>query len=271
MRIAEAIRAVAHAAPQESIDAVIALEIENPMRLAHFIGQLAHESNFKPINENLRYRAERLMAVWPKRFTTLAHAKNFAFKPVKLANEVYNGRMGNKKGSNDGWNYRGRGFIQLTGRTNYTNCADAIGVDLVDNPDLLLDPEVSAKAANWFFTKNKIWRFCDDDDVLRVTRTINGGTHGLGDRRIRTRAAFSVLNGGAPPLSTIRLGSRGEDARILQSALNQMGFGPIAADGVFGRKSDAALRKFQTAMGLSVDGICGRNTWKIIAKKGTSL
>ena len=270
MQIAHAVRAAAPKAPDESVEAVVDLGIKDELRLAHFIGQLAHESGFKPLNENLNYSAKRLTQVWPSRFRSLAATNGFARNPMALANKVYNGRMGNKAGSNDGWNFRGRGFIQLTGRTNYTKCGAAIGIDLVKTPDRLLEPEVSAKAAAWFFEVNNIWPLCDKNDVRAVTRRINGGVHGLGDRRAKTQAALSVLRGGAVPLSTVRLGSRGSDARLLQSALNELGFGPISADGIFGRNSDKALRRMQAAFGLAVDGICGRNTWKLIASKGAT-
>ena len=168
MQIANAMRAVVRNVPEEAIEAVSALDFKNELRAAHFIGQLAHESKFHPISENLRYRASRLMQVWPSRFRTMERARQFAGNQIALANEVYNGRMGNRKDSMDGWNYRGRGFIQITGRNNYTAAKKAIGIDIVKDPDLALQPEVAAKIAEWYFTSNNIWPFCDADNVEKV-------------------------------------------------------------------------------------------------------
>ena len=168
---------------------------------------------------------------------------------------------------NDGWTYRGRGFIQLTGRTNYEAASKDLELDLVGNPDLVMQPAVSVQVANWFFTKNKIWPLADRNDVKAVTRRINGGLHGLADRRQRTERALNVLNGTAHVLPTIRLWSRSAEVRLLQSALNELGFGPLAVDGVFGPGSVAALKTFQDRLGLLADGICGPQTWDKLSEQ----
>ncbi|MEM7240996.1 MAG: peptidoglycan-binding protein [Pseudomonadota bacterium] len=268
MHIAKAMRKLVRTVPSESVAAFETIKFENDLRAAHFIGQLAHESNFKPVSENLNYSASALRRVFGKYYPTNAAAQQAARKPMEIANKVYGGRMGNRKGTSDGWNFRGRGFIQITGRNNYTAAKKAIGVDIIKEPDLALNPDIATKIALWYFDMRNIWPHCDANNVDRVTKLINGGFNGLADRRKKTKIALQVLNGQPEPLSTVRYGSRGADAQLLQSALNEMGFGPIVADGIFGQRSVAALRKMQAAWNLAVDGICGRNTWKMIAERG---
>ena len=106
------------------------------------------------------------------------------------------------------------------------------------------------------------------NDVVGVTRAINGGTNGLADRRAKTQMAYDVLSGKPPPLGVVRMNSKGADALLLQKALNEMGYGPLQTDGWFGTSSVAALKKFQADAGLGVDGICGQGTWAAIAKRG---
>jgi len=161
--------------------------ITNPLRLAHFLAQAAHESgNFKFLKENLNYSADSLLKVFPKYFKDKATADKYARNPEKIANRVYALRMGNgDEASGDGFKFRGRGYIQLTGKDNYKAFSNFIGEDCVANPDLVSDkyPLVSA---SWFFDKNNLWTICDkgatDDVVTAVTKRVNGGTHGLLDR-----------------------------------------------------------------------------------------
>ena len=121
--------------------------IETPLRISHLMAQLYVESaGFRSSEENLRYSAKRLMAVWPKRFPALAAAERYAFNPEALANQVYGGRMGNTE-RGDGWKYRGRGPKQITGRDNYRLIGGILGLDLEDDPDLLLRPDIGFKAA----------------------------------------------------------------------------------------------------------------------------
>ena len=158
-------------------------KIDTTLRLAHFYAQLEHESNLKPIQENLNYSKNRLLQVFPKYF----NAKNvdaYALNPQAIANKVYGNRMGNgDEKSGDGWKYRGRGFIQLTGFDNYKSLTDATGIDYVNNPDLLLN-EADAMIASLFFWNSKnINADADADDIEKVTRKINGGLNGLADRQ----------------------------------------------------------------------------------------
>lgn len=162
--------------------------VNTQLRLSHFLGQLQHESGLKPIEENLRYSAKRLTEVFGKYFPTLAVANQYAMQPQKIANRVYANRMGNgDESSGEGWKFRGRGFLQITGRNNYTALtkwakANGIGADYVQNPDLLLRETDSLIAALWFWTANDLNKYADKDDVEMVTRRINGGTNGLKDR-----------------------------------------------------------------------------------------
>ena len=168
-------------------------EINTPARQACFIGQCAHESgNFKVLEENLHYKAESLMKVWPSRFPDLDTASKYANNPQLIANKVYSGRMGNVE-DGDGWKYHGRGLIQLTGRDNYANCGLGLGVDLLGNPDWLLDPKYAALSAGWFWNKKGLNSLADTQDYETMTKRINGGLLGLDDRKTKIAKAISVL------------------------------------------------------------------------------
>ena len=162
--------------------------VNTQLRLAHFLGQLQHESGLKPIEENLRYSAKRLTEVFGKYFPTLEIANQYAMQPQKIANRVYSGRMGNgNEASGDGYRFRGRGFLQITGRNNYTALtkwakANGIDADYVNNPDLLLRESDALIAALWFWTANDLNKYADKDDILTITKRINGGLTGINDR-----------------------------------------------------------------------------------------
>ena len=165
--------------------------INTQLRLSHFLGQLQHESGLKPIEENLRYSATRLVQVFPKYFNTTT-AKQYAMNPQKIANRVYGGRMGNgNEASGDGYKFRGRGFLQITGRNNYTALtkwakANGIDADYVNNPDLLLREADAIISAFWYWTENGLNKYADADDILTITKRINGGLIGLADRKTQT-------------------------------------------------------------------------------------
>ena len=172
-------------------------EIATPARVAAFCAQLAHESGqLQRWTENLSYRWERLRQVFPKYFPSDAEARPFDRKPERIANRVYANRMGNgPEASGDGWRYRGRGPIQLTGKDNYRACGQGIGVDLVDDPDLLVTPEPGCLAAAWFWARNGLNALADAGDFVTITRRINGGLNGLAERREfweRAKAVFGV-------------------------------------------------------------------------------
>lgn len=161
--------------------------INTPARLAAWLAQLAHESaGFGAVEERLDYTADRLAATWPRRFATPRDALPFAHQPQALANFVYAGRMGNgDAASGDGWRYRGRGLIQLTGRDNYAAAGGALGVDLEANPDLVKLPTHAANVAGWFWASRGCNPLADrntSDAFASITRLINGGTTGFLDR-----------------------------------------------------------------------------------------
>jgi putative chitinase len=165
----------------------------SPHRAAHFFAQTAHESgNFKAFSENLNYGAKGLRGIFRKYFPTDALARAYERKPAKIANRVYGNRMGNgDEASGDGFAFRGRGALQLTGKFNYKAFSDYIGrPDIMDNPDLVAT-ELAFESALWFFDKNKLWGICDqginDAAILALTKRINGGTHGLDDRKLKTK------------------------------------------------------------------------------------
>lgn len=169
--------------------------IDTTKRQAAFIGQCMHESaGFKTLNENLNYSAKALMATWPSRFPNEEIANEYARNPEKIANKVYGGRMGNDvESSGEGWKYRGRGIKQLTGKENYERCGAGLGIDLVENPDLLLDPRYAALSAGWFWNKHNLNDLADKGDIETMTKRINGGLLGLDARKAAIKKAESVL------------------------------------------------------------------------------
>lgn len=185
-------------------------EINTPQRIASFIAQTAHESGgYTMLSENLNYRAATLAACWPNRFAEMGPdkkpkkdaqgkliptkvAESIAGKPELIANLVYCSRMGNGPSeSGEGWKYRGRGLKQLTGKDNYTRCGHALNVDLVSNPDLLLEPMAAARSAGWFWKANNLSTFADSGDIKGMTKKINGGFIGLEDREKRYKAVLA--------------------------------------------------------------------------------
>jgi putative chitinase len=169
------------------------------VRAAHFFAQCAHESgNWKATSENLNYGAKGLRGIFGKYFPTDALARAYERKPEKIANRVYANRMGNgPESSGDGWKFRGRGFLQLTGHDNYEALSKYINrPDIMDNPDLVAG-ELAIESALWFFDRNKLWSICDqgtgDAAILALTKRINGGTHGLDDRKLKTKKYIAWL------------------------------------------------------------------------------
>lgn len=160
-------------------------EINTPLRKTHFLAQIAHESaGFKATTENLNYSANALYGVFRKYFPTLESASEYARQPERIANKVYANRMGNgDEASGDGWKYRGRGLIQLTGKSNYDAFSDAVNQDFVSNPDLVASPEWALSSACWYWKNRNINRFADVDDIHMVTKHVNGGFNGLDHRQ----------------------------------------------------------------------------------------
>jgi putative chitinase len=199
--------------PEQWIDAVVhtcqEFEINTPQRVAGFLAQTSHESGgYTMLTENLNYRAATLAACWPNRFAVLgadkkpvkdakgkltptAVANSIAGKPELIANLVYSSRMGNGPAeSGEGWLYRGRGLKQLTGKFNYEKCGQGLGVDLVGNPDLLLEPIYAARSAGWFWRSNALSAYADTGDIKGMTKKINGGYIGLEARQALYDACY---------------------------------------------------------------------------------
>lgn len=178
-------------------DTAAKFNITTPLRLAHFLAQCGHESGgFKFINENLNYSAKGLLGVFPKYFN-VESAAAYERKPEKIASRVYASRMGNgDEASGEGYKFRGRGYIQLTGKSNYTNFTKFIGEDCVANPDLVSTKYPLASAA-FFFNSNNLWAICDkgadEATVTAVTKRVNGGTIGLADRLKHFNEYYSLL------------------------------------------------------------------------------
>ncbi|HRZ96045.1 MAG TPA: glycoside hydrolase family 19 protein [Paludibacter sp.] len=169
----------------------------NAFELAHFLGQCSHESNnFRVKEENLNYSAKGLRNTFGKYFKTNAEAEKYARKPQAIANKVYANRMGNDdEKSGDGWKYRGRGYIQLTGKNNYAAFSKFIGEDCVKNPDLVIT-KYPFESALWFFRTNNIFSLCKDIShisIIAVTKKVNGGTNGLADRVYQTNKYYKEI------------------------------------------------------------------------------
>jgi putative chitinase len=172
--------------------------LNSNIRLAHFLSQCAHESgNFKVFTENLNYSAKGLRSIFGKYFKDDASALAYERKPEKIANRVYGSRMGNgDEASGDGWKFRGRGYIQLTGKDNYTQFDKSVEDDILANPDLVAT-KFPLMSAAFFFERNNLWKICDGgadkEDVIALTKRINGGTHGLEDRLTKFALFNSLL------------------------------------------------------------------------------
>lgn len=170
--------------------------ILTPIQQASFIGQCGHEcGQFKILEENLNYKAETLMKLWKSRFPTIDIANEYARNPKKIANKVYASRMGNRdEASGDGYRFRGRGCIQLTGHANYFHAGQACGEDFVMNPDLVATPKYAAMTAGWFWSTHKLNQYADTRDFLMMTKKINGGIIGLDDRIKHINHALDILS-----------------------------------------------------------------------------
>jgi putative chitinase len=188
--------------PQAVIDAIpdtaARFGITTPLRLAHFLAQCGHESGgFRATQENLNYSAKGLCGIFRKYFPSVTVAMQYERKPEKIANKVYANRMGNgNEASGEGWKYRGRGYIQLTGKENYKAFDATVPEDITANPDLVATKYALASAA-FFFKKNNLWSICDrgsdDATVTSVTKRVNGGTIGLLDRKKHFKEFYHLL------------------------------------------------------------------------------
>lgn len=249
-------------------------DITTPNRIAGFIAQCGHESvNFTVLEENLNYKAETLNKVFPKYFGKTRNAAEYAMKPEKIANVVYASRMGNgDTASGDGYKFRGRGIIQLTGRDNYTNFGKSVGKSPDDVIAYLGTLDGALESACWYWNSRKINDACDANDITKMTKLINGGTIGLADRKKHYEANLAILGKAAkattpvnPQITdavttkvyteTLNIGSRGDLVVQLQKKLKVE-----PADGIFGQSTRRAVKDYQAANGLAVDGVAGPAT-----------
>lgn len=179
-------------------DTMAKFELNTPLRLAHFLAQAGHESGgFKAVNENLNYGAKGLRSIFGKYFPNDQKALLYERKPEKIANLVYGGRMGNgAEATGEGWKFRGRGYIQLTGKANYTDFDKVVPENLMEQPDLV-STKYPLLSAAWFFHKNGLHKLADngaDDSVVtQITKRVNGGTIGLADRIKHFKEYYSLL------------------------------------------------------------------------------
>mgnify|MGYP003331686842 CR=1 FL=1 len=199
---------------QPLIETCVEFEINTPQRVAAFVAQTSHESGgYTMLSENLNYRAATLAACWPNRFAELGPdkkpkrnekgaliptkvAESIAGKPELIANMVYSSRMGNGPAeSGEGWKYRGRGLKQLTGKDNYARCGRDLGLDLINNPDLLLEPMAAARSAGWFWKTNNLSSYADVEDIKGMTKKINGGLIGYEQRKALYDKVMQAIGG----------------------------------------------------------------------------
>jgi putative chitinase len=158
--------------------------INTPLRIAHFMAQIEHESGLKPISENLNYSAKGLSTTFKKYFPTPADTLRYERHPMLIANKVYANRMGNgDEASGEGWKYRGRGFLQITGKENYSKLAKETGIDCLINPDSLLIEPNAIVSAIWFWNLKGLNALADKDNIIGITKKINGGLNGIEHRK----------------------------------------------------------------------------------------
>ena len=170
-------------------------DINTVPRVAAFLAQTAHESGgYRAIKENLNYKAESLMRVWPRYFPDMATASRYAHNQEAIANRAYANRMGNgPEESGDGWNFCGRGLIQLTGKSHYQRYAESLEISLDEASEHLTTFEGCVQSAAWFWEANNLNQYADNGDILTMTKRINGGTLGLEDRQKHYQHALHVL------------------------------------------------------------------------------
>lgn len=237
-------------------------EINTPARIAGFVAQCGHESqNFKTLEENLNYSAEGLNRTFPKYFVKAGRdAQAYHRQPEKIANVVYANRMGNgDTASGEGWKFRGRGVIQLTGKDNYSRFAKYVGKSIDETIEYLKTKQGALESACWFWKTNGLNEIADSGDIVAMTKRINGGTIGLEDRQKHYTHALAVLGGKATAApatasTTLRKGDKGPQVVKMQKALG------IASDGDFGPGTETALKRWQAANGLTADGVAGPKT-----------
>lgn len=242
-------------------------QINTPERIAGFFSQTCVESlDFTVIEENLNYSAKGLNAVFGKYFERAGRdADEYHRKPEKIANLVYADRMGNGPvESGEGWKFRGRGLIQLTGKDNYSRFAKDVGLKLDVAIDYLQTPKGALESACWFWKANNLNAICDKHDIVLLSKRVNGGTNGLEHRKHKWEEVLKILGGEIREAKrevqhrSCKVGSRGDHVAAVQAKIG------VKADGIFGRGTEGAVKKFQSKMGLVADGIVGAGTLKAL-------
>jgi|GEM_PF-451437 len=272
-----------HCAPA-IIDGVIASQervfqkygLTSPLVVAHAMAQFSHEFGAgTEMEENLNYRAEALLSQWPKHFTS-AQALAMAHHPQAIANQAYNGRMGNRPGSDDGWNFRGRGGSQLTGRENYEKLSHIVGLDLLTHPEYLASPEYFLECSVADFVMCGCLPYAQRDDITMVTQRLNGGQIGASERKAwlaKWKAALAAVHGSeavtapaAPRDGSLRYGDHGWEVTGLQTRLAELGYQVGNPDEKFGATTRAAVLAFQADNDLATSGIVDQATKTALAK-----
>ena len=269
--------------PEDWYEALVEImpkyEINSKRRVAHFLSQCAHESaDFRRLEENLNYSAKSLRAVFGRYFGNppKRDADEYHRQPEMIANYVYMDEFRRYKMGNvnpgDGWLFRGRGLKQLTGRDNYTKFGESIGLTAEEAARYVATPSGAVESACWFWDTNNLNSIADTDDVVKMTKRINGGNIGLEDRKRRYAQAMEVLGASVEDLGedddsvediiddigVLRKGSKGEGVQLMQEALG------IGADGIFGPGTERALKRWQEENGLVPDGIAGPATFEVL-------
>ena len=239
-------------------------EVDTAERVAMFVAQCGHESGgFRVLSENLNYSAKALDAVFGKYFARGGRdANEYARQPEKIANVTYANRIGNgDTESGDGWRFRGRGVIQLTGRANYADFGKTIDMTAEEVIDYVTTIKGALESACWFWDTRKINAMADNQDIVAMSKKVNGGTVGLEDRKKHFKHFLDVLGGNfdpskapAPVVGILRVGAKGQAVMQMQEKLG------ISADGDFGPGTERAVKEWQTKNGLVADGIVGPKT-----------
>ena len=254
---------------------------QTPLRLCHFLGQIGNEcGRLTIIEENMAYRsAQRLRTIWPTRFPTLASAEPYVNNPQKLAEKVYGGRFDNRPG--DGWRYRGRGLVQITGRSSYREMGEKLGIDLENNPDLAVDPKHALAIAceTWAGKampgERDMNKLADANKLEAMTYRINGGFTNIDDRRDAFEEAWDIWGTGKPPRRTLETdtldrGDRSGRVEELNARLAELGmFEGITSTRptqVYNMSTYKAVRALQQETSLNQTGVCGMETWAALEK-----
>ena len=250
--------------------------ITTPLRMAHFLAQALHETGgFRILRENMNYSARRMIQIFGvgqhSAAVTAEEASRLAGDPQAIAERVYglgNPRKARALGNTnpgDGFLYRGNGVLQTTGRGSHKRMGDAAGVNFEDNPDLVTAPEHALKPALIEWTQNNLNSFADRNDIRTITRRINGGFNGLPEREAWFDRVWLLLKNANDPVEAFEIGDGEDDIKQLQEALNDLGADPkLIVDGRYGPNTKQAVREFQSAAGIKVDGIAGPVTEAVI-------